>query len=34
MTEYEWQACKNPVRMLEFLEGKASYRKFRLFGCA
>jgi hypothetical protein len=36
MTEQEWFACVDPQKMLEleFLEGKASGRKLRLFGCA
>src|SRR5262245_32242247 len=34
MTEAEWQVCADPSRMLEFLRGKASDRKFRLFACA
>jgi hypothetical protein len=34
MTEAEWQACTDPGKMLDFLRGKASDRKLRLFGCA
>ena len=34
MTEAEWNACTNPGRMLQFLEGKASDRKLRLFAVA
>ena len=34
MTEAEWLACTNPKPMLEFLEGKVSERKLRLFACA
>ena len=34
MTEAEWLACDKPERMLRFLEGAASDRKLRLFGCA
>src|SRR5262249_12056836 len=32
--EAEWLALKKPRPMLEFLEGKASDRKLRLFACA
>jgi hypothetical protein len=34
VTEAEWLACTNPEKMLGFLTGKASARKFRLFACA
>jgi hypothetical protein len=34
MDETEWLACNSPEPMLEFLQGKASDRKLRLFGCA
>ncbi len=34
MNEAEWLACTDPEKMLEFLRGKASNRKLRLFACA
>jgi hypothetical protein len=34
MTEAEWLACEDPAPMIEFLRGKVSERKLRLFCCA
>lgn len=34
MTEAEWLACEDVKTLLEYLVGRASDRKFRLFGCA
>ena len=34
MTEAEWQVCADTRLVLEFLRGKASDRKFRLFAYA
>lgn len=34
MTESEWKACSDPTPMIDFLRGKASDRKLRLFGVA
>jgi hypothetical protein len=34
VTEAEWDTCTDPQPMLEFLHGRASERKLRLFGVA
>jgi hypothetical protein len=34
VTEAEWLAASDLEMMLDFLRGKASDRKLRLFGCA
>jgi hypothetical protein len=34
MDEREWMTCTSPQEMLEYLKGKASDRKLRLFACA
>src|SRR5262245_8353076 len=34
MTEAEWLACNDPRPLLEFMRGRASDRKLRLFACA
>ncbi len=33
MTEAEWLTCDDPATLLEFLHGKTSERKLRLFAC-
>ena len=33
MTEQEWAECADPWPMLDFLRGKTSRRKQRLFAC-
>ena len=34
MTEKQWVACRDPETMLQFLKGRASDRKLRLFAAA
>jgi hypothetical protein len=34
MTEQEWLECEDIRELLDYLVGRASSRKFRLFGCA
>src|SRR5262249_11334057 len=34
MTEVEWDACTDPIAMLNFVRGTASDRKLRLFAVA
>jgi hypothetical protein len=33
VTEVEWFAAQQPLHLLEYLQGKTSERKFRLFAC-
>ena len=33
MTEQQWLACTDPLAMLDFLDDRASQRKFELFTC-
>jgi hypothetical protein len=33
MTEAEWAVCQDPEKMLDYLSGRGSDRKLRLFGC-
>jgi hypothetical protein len=34
VTEAEWLGCNDPMQMVDFLRGKISDRKLRLFACA
>ncbi|MFN4259423.1 MAG: hypothetical protein ACK4RK_08990 [Gemmataceae bacterium] len=34
MTALEWQSCDDPNPLLDYLEGRVSERKLRLFACA
>jgi hypothetical protein len=34
MTQEEWATCEDPKRMAEFMDGRASDRKYRLFATA
>src|SRR4051812_19242937 len=34
MTEAEWINCDDPNKLLAYMTGRASSRKFRLFACA